>query len=88
MNLSQMASSQRAELLKQHYNDNLAINLNSDEIYHYQDNVWKPISDKVLKRTLVELFEQSGEPYNPMRITSAVDSLQLSLPAMGEPQKG
>ena len=87
MNLSQMASSQRAELLKEHYNHNLAINLTTDEIYHYQDNAWQPISDKLLMRTLADLFTQSGEPFNPMRISSAVESLRLSLPVMGNSQK-
>ena len=87
MNLSQMASSQRAELLNEHYNHNLAINLTTDEIYYYQDNAWQPISDKVLMRTLADLFTQSGEPFNPMRISSAVETLRLSLPAMGSSQK-
>ena len=87
MNLSQMASSQRAELLNQYYDNNLAINLTTDEIYHYQDNAWQPISDKLLMRTLADLFTQSGEPFNPMRISSAVESLRLSLPAMGSSQK-
>ena len=87
MNLSQMASSQRADLLNQYYDNNLAINLLTDEIYHYQDNVWQPISDKVLMRTLADLFTQSGEPFNPLRISSAVESLRLSLPVMGIPQK-
>ncbi|OCG24709.1 hypothetical protein A9G11_03385 [Gilliamella sp. wkB108] len=87
MNLSQMASSQRADLLKQYYGNNLAINLRTDEIYHYQDNVWQPISDKVLMRTLADLFTQSGEPFNPLRISSAVESLRLSLPIMGIPKK-
>ncbi|WP_294615454.1 primase-helicase zinc-binding domain-containing protein [uncultured Gilliamella sp.] len=87
MNLSQMASSQRADLLKQYYGNNLVINLGTDEIYHYQDNAWRPISDKVLMRTLAELFTQSGEPFNPLRISSAVESLRLSLPIMGIPQK-
>lgn len=87
MNLSQMASSQRADLLNQYYDNNLAINLLTDEIYHYQDNVWQPISDKMLMRTLADLFTQSGEPFNPLRISSAVESLRLSLPIMGIPQK-
>ncbi|MCX8655550.1 toprim domain-containing protein [Gilliamella sp. B2894] len=87
MNLSQMASSQRAELLNQYYDNNLAINLTTDEIYHYQDNAWQPINDKVLMRTLADLFTQSGEPFNPLRISSAVESLRLSLPIMGIPQK-
>ena len=87
MNLSQMASSQRAELLNQYYDNNLAINLTTDEIYHYQDNAWQPISDKLLMRTLADLFTQSGEPFNPMRISSAVESLRLSLPVMGSSQK-
>lgn len=87
MNLSQMASSQRAELLNQYYDNNLAINLTTDEIYHYQDNAWQPISDKLLMRTLADLFTQSGEPFNPLRISSAVESLRLSLPIMGIPQK-
>ena len=86
MNLSQMASSQRAELLNQYYDNNLAINLTTDEIYHYQDNAWQPISDKVLMRTLADLFTQSGEPFNPMRISSAVETLRLYLPAMGRAQ--
>ncbi|OTQ77542.1 hypothetical protein B6D23_11390 [Gilliamella sp. N-W3] len=87
MNLSQMASSQRAELLNQYYDNNLAINLTTDEIYRYQDNAWQPISDKLLMRTLADLFTQSGEPFNPMRISSAVESLRLSLPVMGSSQK-
>lgn len=87
MNLSQMASSQRADLLNQYYGNNLAINLRTDEIYHYQDNAWQPISDKMLMRTLADLFTQSGEPFNPLRISSAVESLRLSLPIMGIPQK-
>lgn len=49
MNLSQMASTQRADLLNQYYGNKLAINLLTDEIYHYKDNAWQPISDKVLK---------------------------------------
>ena len=87
MNLSQMASNQRAELLNEHYNHNLAINLTTDEIYYYQANAWQPISDKILMRTLADLFNQSGEPFNPMRISSAVETLRLSLPAMGSSQK-
>jgi putative DNA primase/helicase len=87
MNLSQMASSQRAELLNQYYDNNLAINLTTDEIYYYKDNAWQPISDKMLMRTLADLFTQSGEPFNPLRISSAVESLRLSLPIMGTPQK-
>ena len=87
MNLSQMASNQRAELLNEYYNHNLAINLTTDEIYYYQANAWQPISDKVLMRTLADLFNQSGEPFNPMRISSAVETLRLSLPAMGSSQK-
>ena len=86
MNLSQMASNQRAELLNQYYDNNLAINLTTDEIYYYQANAWQPISDKVLMRTLADLFNQSGEPFNPMRISSAVETLRLSLPAMGRAQ--
>lgn len=87
MNLSQMASSQRAELLNEHYDNNLAINMTTDEVYYYHGNAWQPISDKVLMRTLADLFTQSGEPFNPMRISSAVESLRLSLPIMGMPQK-
>ena len=87
MNLSQMASSQRAELLNEYYNNNLAINLTTDDIYYYQANTWQPISDKVLMRTLAELFSKAGEPFNPMRISSAVESLRLSLPVMGTSQK-
>lgn len=87
MNLSQMASSQRAELLIQYYDDNLAINMATDEIYHYQGSRWQVIADKLLMRTLVNLFNQSGEPYNPLRISSAIDSLKLSLPIMGKPKR-
>ncbi|WP_392552726.1 primase-like DNA-binding domain-containing protein [Orbus wheelerorum] len=87
MNLSQMASSQRAELLNEYYDNNLAINMMTDEIYYYQNNAWQPISDKVLMRTLADLFTKSGEPFNPMRISSAVESLRLSLPIMGTSKK-
>lgn len=60
MNLSQMASSQRAELLSQHYDNNLALNIITDEIYHYNGSSWQVMSDKTLMRTLAELFHQAG----------------------------
>ncbi|MCX8573915.1 MULTISPECIES: DNA primase family protein [unclassified Gilliamella] len=86
MNISQMAPSQRAKLLNQYYDNNLAIDLKTDKIYYYNNNVWQHISDKILMRTLVDLFNQSGEPFNPIRISSAVESLKFSLPIMGQPK--
>lgn len=87
MNLSQMASSQRAQLLNEHYGNNLALNITTKEIYHYQGNHWTMIDDEILKRSLTEMFIHAGEPFNPMRITSAVESLRLTLPLMDKPNR-
>lgn len=55
------------------------------EIYHYKDNYWQVIDEELLKPALTAIFIAAGEPFNPLRITSAVDSLRLTLPLMDKP---
>lgn len=85
INLSQMASSQRAQLLNEYYDFNLALDLTTKEIYHYKDNYWQVIDEELLKRALTDMFIRSGEPFNPLKINSAVESLRLTLPLMDNP---
>lgn len=84
MKLSQMAASQRAQLLHEYYAFNLAIAMPAKEIYHYQDYYWQIIDEEILKRSLSEMFVKADEPFNPIKINSSVESLRLTLPLMGK----
>ncbi len=81
--LNQMGASQRGEVLLAHYNGNLAIHADSDTVHHYNGVVWVPLSDKELQREMAQIFIDSEVAYSQNAIKSAVDTMKLGLPVMG-----
>lgn len=83
--LSQMQASQKADVLIEHYDNNLALDMVTNEVYQYKDSVWQMISEIDLKRELVQLFRQSNAHYSEKGIKSTIDTMKLQIPIKGEP---
>lgn len=81
--LNQMGASQRGEVLLAHYDRNLAIHADSDTVHHYNGVVWIPLSDKELQREMAQIFIEAEVAYSQNAIKSAVDTMKLGLPVMG-----
>ena len=81
--LNQMGASQRGEVLLAHYGRNLAIHADSDTVHHYNGVVWIPLSDKELQREMAQIFIEAEVAYSQNAIKSAVDTMKLGLPVMG-----
>lgn len=82
-NLSQMGASQRGEVLLAHYDGKLAIHPDSDTVHHYNGTLWQPITDKDLHREMAQIYIGAGSPYSQNIIKSAIDTMKLGLPVMG-----
>lgn len=78
-----MGASQRGEVLLAHYGGELAINADSDTVHHYNGVVWEPVQDKELQRAMAQIFIDAEISYSQNAIKSAVDTMKLSLPVMG-----
>ncbi|EPX0859005.1 DNA primase family protein, partial [Escherichia coli] len=81
--LNQMGASQRGEVLLAHYGGELAINPDSDTVHYYNGVIWSPVQDKELQRTMAQIFIDEDICYSQNAIKSAVDTMKLSLPVMG-----
>ncbi|ELL7947171.1 DNA primase, partial [Escherichia coli] len=81
--LNQMGASQRGEVLLAHYGGELAIHADSDTVHHYNGIVWEPVQDKELQRAMAQIFIDAEISYSQNAIKSAVDTMKLSLPVMG-----
>ncbi|OJP64852.1 DNA primase, partial [Escherichia coli] len=81
--LNQMGASQRGEVLLAHYGGELAIHADSDTVHHYNGVVWEPVQDKELQRAMAQIFIDAEISYSQNAIKSAVDTMKLSLPVMG-----
>lgn len=66
-----------------HYGGELAINADSDTVHHYNGVVWEPVQDKELQRAMAQIFIDAEISYSQNAIKSAVDTMKLSLPVMG-----
>ena len=81
--LNQMGASQRGEVLLARYGGELAIHADSDTVHHYNGVVWEPVQDKELQRAMAQIFIDAEISYSQNAIKSAVDTMKLSLPVMG-----
>lgn len=81
--LNQMGASQRGEVLLAHYEGNLAIHADSDTVHYYNGVVWLPLTDKELQRQMAQIFIDAEVAYSQNAIKSAVDTMKLGLPVMG-----
>lgn len=82
--LNQMGASQRGEVLLAHYDGCLAIHADSDTVHHYNGVVWIPVPDKELQREMAQIFINAEVAYSQNAIKSAVETMKLSLPVMGQ----
>ena len=85
--LSQMQASQKADVLIEHYENNLSLDMVTNEVYIYKDNVWQMISEMDLKRELVQLFRRSNAHYSEKGIKSTIDTMKLQIPLKNEPAR-
>ncbi|SFN36132.1 plasmid and phage DNA primase [Xenorhabdus japonica] len=86
LTLCQMGASQRGEVLLARYNSDLALDGASESVHHYDGVVWRPVSDRDLRREMVAAFMEEKLPHSPHGISSAVDALKLQLPMMQPPE--
>ncbi|WP_338804867.1 primase-like DNA-binding domain-containing protein [Xenorhabdus griffiniae] len=82
-NLAQMAASQRGALLVERYGK-IAVNPDSEMVYHYNGTTWETVSDNVLRRAMVAIFDQHETPYSPNGINNAICAMKLQVPVIGE----
>ncbi len=82
-NLAQMAASQRGALLVERYGK-VAVNPDSEMVYHYNGTTWETVSDNVLRRAMVAIFDQHETPYSPNGINNAICAMKLQVPVIGE----
>jgi putative DNA primase/helicase len=78
-----MGASQRGEVLLAHYDSNLAIHPDSDTVHYYNGTLWQSITDKNLHREMALIYIEAGSAYSQNAIKSAVDTMKLGLPEMG-----
>ncbi|MGJ0630011.1 toprim domain-containing protein, partial [Xenorhabdus bovienii] len=82
-NLAQMAASQRGALVVERY-DKVAVNPESEMVYHYNGTTWETVSDNMLRRAMVSIFDQHETPYSPNGINNAICAMKLQVPIIGE----
>ncbi|MBC8948326.1 DNA primase [Xenorhabdus sp. TS4] len=82
-NLAQMAASQRGALLVERYSK-VAVNPDSEMVYHYNGTTWETVSDNELRRAMVAIFDQHETPYSPNGINNAIYAMKLQVPVIGE----
>ncbi|WP_038216730.1 primase-helicase zinc-binding domain-containing protein, partial [Xenorhabdus bovienii] len=82
-NLAQMAASQRGALLVERYGK-VAVNPDSEMVYHYNGTTWETVSDNELRRAMVAIFDQHETPYSPNGINNAIYAMKLQVPIIGE----
>lgn len=85
--LNQMGPSQRGDVLAAHYDNDLAIDSDSDTVHHYNGVVWQPLPDKELQRVMARIFIDSEIAYSPASVKNSVDAMKLSLPQMKAPAR-
>ncbi|MDE9519648.1 toprim domain-containing protein [Xenorhabdus bovienii] len=82
-NLAQMAASQRGALVVERYG-RIAVNPESDMVYHFNGTTWQTVSDNELHRAMVAIFDQHETPYSPNGINNAICAMKLQVPVIGE----
>ncbi|NHB90789.1 primase-like DNA-binding domain-containing protein [Photorhabdus cinerea] len=82
-NLAQMAASQRGALVVERYGE-VAVNPESDMVYHFNGTTWQTVSDNELRRAMVAIFDQHETPYSPNGINNAICAMKLQVPVIGE----
>lgn len=82
--LSQMAASQRAELLAERYHP-IAVNTITGDVWHYTGELWDKVPDTLLYREMALIFNENNTPFSAFSIKNIIETMKLQIPAIGEP---
>lgn len=82
-----MSASEKAEKIRQHYRDALAIDAFGETFFQYQHGAWKVLSNRNLGRDIAALFQKIQAPFTASGINSVLDTLKLIIPMQAEPQR-
>ena len=82
--LSQMADSERAQLLASRF-DGVCVHAESEIVHVWRDGVWCPVSTMELSREMVAVYSEHGATFSKRAINNAVEALKVIAQPMGEP---
>ncbi|MER3384075.1 phage/plasmid primase, P4 family [Pectobacterium aroidearum] len=82
-----MSASEKAEKIRQHYRDELAIDAFGETFFQYQNGAWKVLNKRNLERDIAALFRKIQAPFTASSIDSVVNTLKLIIPMQSEPQR-
>lgn len=77
--LSQMAASQKSELLAERYGL-VAVESQSGDIIVFNGDIWVRETNDNLKRTLTGIYIDNDTPFNPKGFDAVIDALKLQSP--------
>ncbi|MBA5733175.1 DNA primase family protein [Escherichia coli] len=84
MQLSQMADSERAQLLVDRF-DSVCVHPESEIVHVWRGGVWCPVSTMELSREMVAVYSEHGATFSKRAINNAVEALKVIAEPMGEP---
>ncbi|EEV6001137.1 DNA primase family protein [Escherichia coli] len=84
MQLSQMADSERAQLLADRF-DGVCVHPESEIVHVWRGGVWCPVSTMQLSREMVAIYSEHRATFSKRVINNAVEALKVIAEPMGEP---
>ncbi|ENC2296947.1 DNA primase [Escherichia coli] len=82
--LSQMADSERAQLLVDRF-DGVCVHPESEIVHVWRGGVWCPVSTMELSREMVAIYSEHRATFSKRVINNAVEALKVIAEPMGEP---
>lgn len=82
--LSQMADSERAQLLASRF-DGVCVHAESEIVHVWRGGVWCPVSTMELSREMVAIYSEHRATFSKRVISNAVEALKVIAEPMGEP---
>ncbi|QOX35053.1 DNA primase [Escherichia coli] len=82
--LSQMADSERAQLLADRF-DGVCVHPESEIVHVWRGGVWCPVSTMELSREMVAIYSEHRATFSKRVINNAVEALKVIAEPMGEP---
>ncbi|EHJ6761544.1 DNA primase [Escherichia coli] len=82
--LSQMADSERAQLLASRF-DGVCVHAESEIVHVWRGGVWCPVSTMELSREMVAIYSEHRATFSKRVINNAVEALKVIAEPMGEP---
>ncbi len=82
--LSQMADSERAQLLADRF-DGVCVHAESEIVHVWRGGVWCPVSTMELSREMVAIYSEHRATFSKRVINNAVEALKVIAEPMGEP---